>query len=138
MACEWWLIGSIVEFCLVCFVVCDFIILWCWWCCMFTSFMIMHKFILDLCRTFVQWWPSSERNYGGLTSREGHGSEKNQRYGKISNIPRIPETWYHMHFEKELVELKFAFALLSIRLCFGVWMIYFIAHYYYLDAEFHR
>lgn len=109
MTCDWRLIGSRVNYFWRCFDICDFIMQWCWWCCMFTFFMIMHSFILELGRTSVQWWSGSERNYGGLTSREGHSSERNQRHGKISNIPLIPEIWHDMLFEKEMVALIFAF-----------------------------
>lgn len=117
---------------------CDFIMIWCWWFYMLTLFITMHSFISELGRTSVQWWSGSERNYGSLMSKEGHSSERNRRHGKISNIPLIPQIWYHMHFEKELVALAFAFTSLSILLFYWVWTMHFITRYYYPDAEFHR
>lgn len=119
LTCDWRIIGLIVEPFLGCVNVCDYTLLWCWWCCMLMLFMTMHSFISEIGRTFVQWWSGSERNYGGIMSKEVHNSERNHRHEEINNIPLIPEIWYHMHFEKELVALAFKFALLSIWLCFG-------------------
>lgn len=127
MTYEWKIISSRVESFWVYFETCD---LWFFedeCCYMCVLFIIIHSFISEIGRTSVQWWPGSEKNYGGLTSREGHGSERNQRHGNISNIPLIPLILVPHAFWEGVGGIDIAFALLYIWL----WLWYFIICYYY-------
>lgn len=57
---------------------------------MFMMLMVLHAYILHghaciyfgVSRILVHWWSGSEKDYGGLTSREGHILRGTEDMGK--------------------------------------------------------